>query len=261
MRSESRSQSGLLTGGGSHAACSVRYDYPMITPSTPSPRAELWAGVRTELPIALGVIPFGLIFGVIALASGLSPVLAASMSSIIFAGSAQFIGSQMIGAGAPALIVILTTLVVNLRHVLYGFSLGLQTGHLPRRWRWLLAYLLTDEAYAAAIVHYRDEAISLAHKHWFWLGSGFTLWGVWQLSSFAGVFLGARVPASWSLDFTLALTFIGIVVPGLRDHPSRAAALAAGVVAVLAFGLPYKLGLMLAAVAGILVGVFIERGQ
>lgn len=229
--------------------------------STPPLRAELWAGVRAELPIVLGVIPFGLIYGVIAVAAGLPPLLAAGMSSIVFAGSSQFIGAQMMGVGAPGLIVVLTTFVVNLRHALYSFSLGPQTVHLPRRWRWLLAYLLTDEAYAAIIVHYRQEAISLANKHWFWLGSGFTLWGAWQLSTFAGVFLGAQVPASWSLDFTLTLTFIGIIVPGLRDHPSRGAALAAGIVAVLAFGLPYKLGLMLAAVAGILAGVFIERGR
>lgn len=229
-------------------------------PAQPTPRAELWAGVRAELPIVIGVIPFGLIYGVIAVAAGLPAPLAAGMSSIVFAGSSQFIGAQMMGVGAPGPIIILTTFVVNLRHALYGFSLAPQTRHLPRRWRWLLAYLLTDEAYAATITHYRDEAISLAHKHWFWLGSGLILWTVWQLSTFAGVFLGAQVPGSWSLDFTLTLTFIGIVVPGLRDHPTRAAALAAGLVAVLAFGLPYRLGLMLAAVAGIAAGTTVERG-
>ncbi len=231
-----------------------------VPPTLPSPRAELWAGIRAELPIVFGVVPFGLIYGVIAVAAGLPPILAAAMSSIVFAGSSQFIGAQMMGLGAPGPIIVLTTFVVNLRHSLYSFSLAPQTPHLPRRWRFLLAFLLTDEAYAATITHYRDEAISLAHKHWFWLGSGLTLWGVWQLSSFGGVFLGAQVPASWSLDFTLTLTFIGIVVPGLRDHPTRAAALAAGLVAVLAFGLPYRLGLMLAALAGILAGMAVERG-
>lgn len=236
---------------------------PSPTPhlAQPSPRAELWAGIRAELPITFGVIPFGLIFGVIAVAAGLPPLLAASMSSIVFAGSSQFIGAQMMGVGAPGLIVVLTTFVVNLRHLLYSFSLGPQSSHLPRRWRWLLAYLLTDEAYAATIIHYRDAAVSLAHKHWFWLGSGLTLWGVWQLSTFAGVFLGAQIPASWSLEFTLTLTFIGIVVPSLRDHPSRGAAFAAAIVAVLAAGLPYRMGLMLAVGAGILAGVFIERKQ
>jgi len=227
----------------------------------PSPRAELWAGIRAELPITPGVIPFGLIYGVIAVAAGLPPILAAAMSLIVFAGSSQFIGAQMMGQAAPGPIIILTAFVVNLRHALYSFSLGPQTGHLSRRWRWLLAYLLTDEAYAATITHYHDQTIGQTHKHWFWLGSGVTLWGVWQLSTLAGVFLGAQVPASWSLDFTLALTFMGLVIPGLRDRPSRSAALTAGIVAVLAFGLPYKMGLMLAAGAGILAGTISERKQ
>jgi predicted branched-subunit amino acid permease len=84
---------------------------------------------------------------------------------------------------------------------------------------------------------------------------------VWQLSTAVGIFLGAEVPGSWSLDFTLALTFIGIVVPSLKDRPVTAAALSAGVVAVLAYGLPYKLGLMAAALTGIVVGVVLENRQ
>jgi predicted branched-subunit amino acid permease len=84
------------------------------------------------------------------------------------------------------------------------------------------------------------------------------LWGTWQVSTAAGIFLGRQVPASWTLDFTLALTFIALVVPTLRDCPSLAAALSAGVVAVLMAGLPFKLGLLLAALTGILAGLLVE---
>jgi predicted branched-subunit amino acid permease len=84
------------------------------------------------------------------------------------------------------------------------------------------------------------------------------LWGTWQLSTAVGIFLGAQVPASWALDFTLALTFIAIIVPGLRDRPSVAAALAAGVSAVLFFILPYKLGLFVASLIGVGVGLWLE---
>lgn len=227
--------------------------------STPAPRAEFWAGIRAELPIAVGVIPFGLIYGVLALAAGLHPLLAVGMSSIVFAGSSQFIGAQLIGVSTPGIIVVLTTFVVNLRHALYSLSLAPAVKHLSRRWHWLLAYLLTDEAYAMTIVHYRDESTPPGNKHWFWVGSGITLWSVWQVSTIIGVFLGAQVPPSWSLDFTLALTFIGLVIPGLRDRPNIAAAVTAGVVAVLTFGWPYKLGLMAAALCGILVGMWLER--
>lgn len=119
--------------------------------------------------------------------------------------------------------------------------------------------MLTDEAYAVTITHYNQDT-DPAQKHWYFLGAGLALWGTWQASTAAGVFLGARVPASWSLDFTLALTFIAIVVPALRDRASVGAALSAGGVAVVAAGLPYQLGLVLAALAGIVMGVAIENG-
>lgn len=221
------------------------------------PRSQFLAGVRSELPIALGVIPFGLIYGVLAVNAGLPVDAAQAMSAIVFAGSSQFIGQQMIGAGAPMALILVTTAIVNLRHVLYSTSVEPYLKALPIRWKFLLAYLLTDEAYATTIVNYQAPG-DLAFKHWFFLGAGLALWTVWQSSTAVGVFLGAQVPASWALDFTLALTFIGIVFPVLKDRAMLAAALSAGLVAVLAYTLPLKLGLMLAAFTGILVGVAVD---
>lgn len=221
-------------------------------------RSQFLAGVRAELPILIGVVPFGLIFGAIATAGGLSPLLAQSMSSVVFAGSAQFIGAQLMAGGAPVLVLLATTFVVNLRHLLYSASLAPHVHHLPLRWRLLLAYLLTDEAYAVTIVHYTDPDSPSAARHWYYLGAGLALWTSWQLSTALGVFFGAAVPASWSLDFALAVTFIGIVVPTLRDRPHTGAALAAALVAALTFAWPYKLGLMAAALTGIGVGVILE---
>jgi predicted branched-subunit amino acid permease len=86
-----------------------------------------------------------------------------------------------------------------------------------------------------------------------------TLWTTWQLSTAAGIYLGASVPASWSLDFTLALTFIALVVPAIRDRASLGAALAAGLVAVALFNLPLKSGLLAASLIGILVGLLLEE--
>jgi predicted branched-subunit amino acid permease len=121
----------------------------------------------------------------------------------------------------------------------------------------LLSYLLTDEAYAPTILHYEKEGLT-PHAHWFWLGAGITLWVFWQLSTAVGIFLGAAIPESWSLDFALPLTFIAMIVPVLRDRPAIAAALSAGAVALVAYSLPYKLGLILAALVGILVGTVLE---
>ena len=223
----------------------------------PSPRSEFIAGVRAELPIVVGVIPFGVIYGVLAVGAGIPPVVAIAMSSVVFAGSAQFIGAELIGLATPAVALWLTTFIVNIRHLLYSASLAPYAQHLSRPWRWLLAYLLTDEAYVVTVLHY-EETEPNGYRHYFWLGSGLTLWGNWQLWTIVGVVFGTQIPASWSLDFTLALTFIGMVVPLLRNRPMLAAALSAGAVAVLAYTLPYQLGLMLAALTGIAVGTALE---
>lgn len=225
-------------------------------------RTEFIAGVRAELPILLGVIPFGLIFGVLAIGAGLPPLLAQAMSFIVFAGSAQFIAIPLLGAGVGTAVLWLTTFIVNVRHMLYSASIAPLAQHLPAPWRWLLAYLLTDEAYVISILHYNDDTVPNTHKHYFLLGAGLTLWTTWQLSTAVGIFLGAQVPGSWGLDFTLALTFIAMVMPVLKDRPTVGAALSAGIMAVLTNALPYKIGLMLAALTGIVVGLFVEgRGE
>jgi len=212
------------------------------------------------LPILLGVTPFGMIYGVLAIGAGLPVGAAMAMSSIVFAGSAQFVGAQLIRSGVPGMVIVLTTFIVNLRHMLYSASIAPHLAHLSPKWKWLLAYLLTDEAYAITITRYNQAADS-ANKHWYLLGAGLALWSTWQVSTAVGIFLGAQVPSSWSLDFTLALTFIALVVPVLRDRPSLAAALSAGVIAVLAADLPYKLGLMVAAIGGIAIGLWVEARQ
>ncbi len=227
--------------------------------SASSPSSEFWLGVRDELPLLLGVAPFGMIYGVLAMAASLPLGISQAMSSIVFAGSAQFITVQLLGSGVPLLIIFLTGVVVNLRHALYSASVAPYLQHLSPAWRAGLAYLLTDEAYAVAINHYSDETRPGKHKHWYFLGAGITLWTCWQLSSALGIFVGQVVPADLPLEFTLPLIFIALVVPNLRDRAAAAAAIVAGLVSVLAFGLPYKLGLLLAAAVGMGVGLWLEK--
>lgn len=215
------------------------------------------AGVRSEIPLLISGVPFGMIYGALALNAGLSTAAAQMMSSMVFAGSAQFITAQLVHESTPGIIIVLTIAVVNLRHMLYSASLAPYAAALSTRWKVLLSYLLTDEAYAPTILHYEKEGL-IPHAHWFWLGAGSADWSFWQLSTALGIFLGAAIPPSWSLDFALPLTFIAMVVPVLRDRPAVAAALSAGVVALVTFSLPYKLGLILAALVGILVGTLLE---
>ncbi|HUK66317.1 MAG TPA: AzlC family ABC transporter permease [Anaeromyxobacteraceae bacterium] len=229
--------------------------------STFTRRHEFLSGCRDELPILLGVAPFGMIYGLLALGAGLSPGTAQAMSAIVFAGAAQVVIAQLVHEGSPGLVVVLTVFVVNLRHALYSASVAPYLRRLKAPFKGLLAYLLTDEAYAVAITRYLrdgDRTAVSPHRHWYYLGAGLTLWACWQVTTAVGIFLGARLPENWSLDFTLPLTFIALVVPALKDRASGAAAASAGVVALAALGLPYRLGLIAAALTGVGVGLGVE---
>lgn len=222
---------------------------------------EFWRGVRAQLPILLGVAPFGMIYGILAIDAGLPAAVAIGMSLIVFAGSSQLIATELFATGTPGMIIVLTTFVVNLRHMLYSASLAPYLKHLSTAWKYAIAFLLTDEAYAVAITHYDqpgDPPARHTNKHWYTLGAGLTLWTTWQLSTLLGMLLGASVPESWGLDFTLALTFIALVMPTLKDRPTIAAALAAGITAMAAASLPYNLGLIVAVLVGIGTGLALE---
>jgi branched chain amino acid efflux pump len=227
-------------------------------PGSQSSGGELVHGVLAELPLLLGVIPFGMIYGVLATQAGLSLAAAQAASAIVFAGSSQFVTTQLVAGGASGIVIVLSVAAVNLRHALYSASVAPHLAHLSAPWKALLAYLLTDEAYAVSIGHLQAEG-SRANRHYFLLGAGLMLWAAWQASTALGLFIGARLPASWSLEFTLPLTFIAMVVPQVRDRPALLAALSAGAVALAARGLPFGLGLLLAAVIGIAAGTVLER--
>lgn len=223
-----------------------------------SRKIQLLSGIQYTLPLLLGIAPFGMIYGVLAVKAGFPPAAAQAMSAVVFAGSSQFMIVNLVAGGSPWPVVVLTAVVVNLRHALYSASLAPFLKHLSVGWKALLAYVLVDEAYAVGIHHYEENGAA-GNSHWFLLGSGLAVWMCWQASTALGIFLGAQIPAGWSLDFTLALTFIAIVVPALKDRPLLISAVTAGVTAVAAHALPYKLGLVLAALAGIAAGVWSER--
>ena len=221
---------------------------------------EFWNGVRDEAPILLGVVPFGLVFGALAISAHLSTLAAQAMSSIIFAGASQIIAAQLVGTGTSGLVILMVVFVVNLRHALYSASVAPHVKDLKTGWKLLLAYLLTDEAYAVSIMHY-DRDGDPRNRHWYFFGAGLTLWSSWQVSTAIGIFIGAQIPASWPLDFVLPLTFIALVVPAIKDRAGLAAALVAGLIGLLAVNLPYKTGLLAAALIGIVTGLVIEGRQ
>ncbi|MBN1537044.1 MAG: AzlC family ABC transporter permease [Anaerolineales bacterium] len=232
-----------------------------------TPRNEFLGGIQAELPILVGVIPFGMIYGALARSAGMPPGAAQAMSAVVFAGSSQFIMAQLWGEATPIFVILVTVLIVNLRHGLYSASIAPYVKHLSSSWKWLLSYLLTDEAYAVAIVHYRQVedgsggkvTLETGKQHWYFLGAGLALWSTWQISTAVGILLGAVIPDSLSLDFTLTLTFIALVMPTLKGKGELVAALVGGTVAVIGAAWPLKLGLLCGALTGILAGLWSDR--
>ena len=221
---------------------------------------EFLAGCRDEAPLQLGVIPFGMLYGIGALAAGMPVWLAQLTSMLVFAGAAQLVIVQMLAAAAGALPIGLTAVLLNLRHMLYSASVAEHVRHLPRRWRVLLAYLLTDEAYAVAILRYaRPAGPGPDLRHWYFLGCGLTLWGCWQLSTALGIAFGARIPPEWDIDFAVPLTFIALLTLLVKERAGQAAALVAALAVLALAALPYRLGLVLAIVLGLLAGAAVAR--
>jgi 4-azaleucine resistance transporter AzlC len=216
----------------------------------------LAAGVKAATPILLGAIPFGLAVGVAAIEAGLSPAQGMATSLLIFAGAAQLAAIQLVDSGLP-LLMLVTALVINLRLAIYSASLAPHLQHLSGRWRWLLAYFLTDQAYAVSLSRYQ-AGMARADKHWYYLGAGASIWLVYQLVCAIGLSIGASVPSNWSLDFIIPLTFLGLLVPTVRDRGTLIAALTGGLAAILLIGMPLKLGMLAAALLGICAGLLVE---
>jgi len=223
-----------------------------------TPRSEFFAGCRGMIPLVVGAIPFGIIFGT--LSNDLSFGATLAMSAFVFAGSAQFIALGLLAAGTAFPLIVLTTFVVNLRHLLYAVSLVPYLQRSPPLWKLLLGFWLTDEAFMVAIVRYH-QADSSPYKHWYHLGGATLMYANWQLCTLIGLTMGQLIPniRSWGLDFAMSVTFIGMVIPYLINQPMLVAVFVAGISSLFTHALPHQLGLMVASLLGIAAGVLCER--
>jgi predicted branched-subunit amino acid permease len=225
-------------------------------------RPALAAGARAALPILAGVVPFGAITGVAMVASGIPPLVAMMMSIFVFAGASMVASAQLLAQGTPALLIVVATLFINMRFVMYSASLRQLFVALPLRWRLAVAYLQADNVYGMTLAKYADLGAAhpdYPHRLEYFLGAGVPIWISWQLAVLGGVLIGAGVPPAWHLEFAAPLAFIAMTVPFLRDRAMVAAALAAGVTVVAAAALPLRLNLVLAAAAGITAGLLMDR--
>jgi 4-azaleucine resistance transporter AzlC len=225
----------------------------------PTRRGEFWAGVRDTIPLVIGAIPFGIIFGALAVNNGLSPSATVGLSAFVFAGSAQFIASGLVKQGAGVAIIILTAFIVNLRHALYSATLAPHVKHLPNHWLLPLGFWLTDETFVVVIGRY-NKADGSPYKHWYYLGSAVFMYTNWQLCTLVGLIAGQSIPdmRAWGLDFAIVVTFIGMLIPLIKNRTLLLSAVVGGVSAVLFNGLPNRMGLIVAALLGVAAGVIAE---
>jgi len=208
--------------------------------------------------VLLGIIPFGVITGVAMVASGIPPLVAMLMSLIVFAGASMVASAQLLASAAPAALIVLTTLIINLRFMMYSASLRVHFADAPLRWRIAIAYLTADNVYGLLLGRFSEHPNDEGKLEYF-IGAGIVVWAAWQVAVLGGVLIGAGVPASWRLEFAAPLAFIAMTIPHLRDRAMIAAALAAGVAVIAAHELPLRLNIVLAAAVGIAAGLFFEK--
>jgi predicted branched-subunit amino acid permease len=209
-------------------------------------------------PILLGVAPFGVIFGVTAAAADVDQLAAWSSSLVIFGGASQLAVVGILGSGGAAVTALFTAIVINSRHLMYSADMGRLAGDIRLRTKIPMGYLLTDQAYLVTASRFPDPARTPGLVE-FYFGAALALWATWQITTTAGFLLGSFIPESWQLDFAIPMTFAALLILAVRTRAALLAAVVGGAVAVVAAELPYGLGLMAGAAAGVVAGVLSDR--
>lgn len=220
---------------------------------------SLREGAMATLPLLLGVVPFGIICGAVCADAGMPVWAGSGLSVLVFAGASQLVIVQLLVESSSVGVAVMAALVVNLRMLMYSASLAPHLREASGGVRVLLAYLLTDQAFGTSINRFSSLGSRPVDKAMFYCGSGLMMWLPFNVSTLVGVYLGVLIPEELGLDFAIPLTFMALVAPRITDQPTLFAAVVAGVVAFMGQELPYNLGLMLAAVVGISVGLLGER--
>jgi len=240
----------------------------MTDPSSSVPTAAMdrhhpqaWReAVRTGMPTLFGIAAWGLVVGVAMVKSGLTVPQALAMTLLVFAGSAQLAALPLIATGAPISVIFLTAVVVNLRFVIFSALLAPHFAHLPWRQRLLLGYVSGDLAVALFLQKYPD-ATPQAGKLSYLKGLIYPNWSAWQVGSIIGIFVGSTVPPEWGLGFAGTLAIVCVMIPLVAGVPALCGVVVAGAVAVATFGMPYKLGLLVAVVAGMAAAMLVESAM
>ncbi len=215
-------------------------------------------GVIDVSPLMIPVIPFGLIFGILAIDIGFSPVATMGMSLIIFGGASQIILLQLFSGGASSLVIISSVGAVNSRHLLYGAVVSEHVSDLKLIWKIIISYFLIDQAFARSNDYLKKSTEK--NKYFHLIGGGATCWVIWQSTTFLGIILGAAIPEKLGLSFAVPLTFLAILIDDFRKMNNLIVIIVSGLVATLGFNyIPYKAYVIVAAFFGLVVAFILTQ--
>lgn len=225
----------------------------------PSARSAFFRGCRHALPFLIVVVPFAMLFGALATDAGLTMLEVITFSAVVFAGAAQFAALQLMQDQAPLLVILATSLAVNLRMVMYSIALSPHLGSAPLGIRATIAYFLVDQSYVTSIAEFdRNPAMSMAEKIAYFFGSIAPIAPLWYVSNIAGARLGQTIPPEYALDFAVPITFLAVIAPMIRTLPHVAAAGVSILAALLLATLPFGTGLLVAAGLAMAAGATLE---
>ena len=220
--------------------------------------SEFKNGCFQEIPLQLGVFPFGIAYGILGIEVGLTNIQTYLLSIIIFAGVSQIVFAQLFSTFTPSFMIVGTIGIVNLRHILYGVSLSSYLKKLSLKWRVILSYLITDEAFAISYKRFSEEK-KTKYMHFHLLGSGITLWISWQISTLIGIFIGPSIPNSLNLEYVIPLSFIAIVVVSINTKIKLIVFIMSALLSILLRDLPWNLWIITSALISIIIGVLISN--
>ena len=215
-------------------------------------------GIIDVSPLMIPVVPFGLIFGILAIDIGFSPVATMAMSLIIFGGASQIVLLQLFSGGASALVIISSVGAVNSRHLLYGAVVSEHISDLKLVWKIIISYFLIDQAFARSNEYFKKN--NDKNKYFHLIGGGVTCWIIWQSTTFLGIILGATIPEKLGLSFAIPLTFLALLVNDFRKIINVMVIIISGLVATLGYNyIPYKAYVIVAALIGLLIALILTR--
>ena len=215
-------------------------------------------GIVDVSPLMIPVVPFGLIFGILAIDIGFSPIATMGMSLIIFGGASQIVLLQLFSGGASSLIIISSVGAVNSRHLLYGAVVSEHVSDLKLIWKIIISYFLIDQAFAQSNEYFKKNDDK--NKYFHLIGGGVTCWIIWQSTTFLGIILGATIPEKLGLSFAIPLTFLALLVNDFRKIINVIVIMISGLVATLGYNyIPYKAYVIVAALIGLLIALILTR--